>query len=34
MNVSEDLERLLVLPAAVQDPGELDCSVGVPRLEV
>jgi len=31
--VSEDLESLLVLPAAVEDPGELDGSVGVPRLE-
>jgi hypothetical protein len=34
MNVLEDLERLLVLPAAVQDAGELDGSVGVPRLEL
>jgi hypothetical protein len=34
MNVLEDLERVLVLPPAVQDAGELDGSVGVPRLEL
>jgi hypothetical protein len=34
MNVSEDLKRLLVLSAAMEDPGELDGRVGVPRFEL
>ena len=34
MNVSENLERLFALPAAVQDSGELDGSVGVSGLEL
>src|SRR6266566_2973381 len=32
-NVSEDLEGFFFLPAAVEDPGELDGGIGVPRFE-
>ena len=34
MDLSKDIECLFVLPAAVQNPGELDRSFGVPGLEL
>jgi hypothetical protein len=33
MNMFEDLGSLLVLPAAMEDTGELDRSAGMPWLE-
>jgi hypothetical protein len=34
MNISEDIKRLLVLAAAVENPAELDRSFSVPGLEL
>src|ERR1700730_2932355 len=34
MNLSQDLERFVVLPAAVEHRGELDGSIGMPRFNL
>src|ERR1700694_3316241 len=31
VNISKDLDSLVLLPAAVEEPGELDGGIGVPR---